>query len=179
MTGRPKNIILNMKWFKFYGQDWLCDPKIISLGIEDRLCFITLLILANNDEHKGIIKHCTEEMVIRLTQLQDNPYDDDNEYERATGCFARFIHNEMIQVDEKGNVLVINFLKRQEQNLTPAEKQHRYREKQDKVTSVTQPKVTNVTLDKNRIDKKRKELNTNTSLNKLREKLGDKFKIKK
>jgi len=109
-----------MKWFKFYGQDWLTDIKIMALSIEDRLCFITLLCLASSSDEPGTINGCTEEAVLRLTQL------DNDQHQKAVGCFKRFEDLEMIGVDGK-KIHLCQWDKRQEQNLTGAERTARWR----------------------------------------------------
>lgn len=164
------------KWFKFYGQDWLTDLKIMRLPIEDRLCYITLLCLASSSSEQGVIHDCDEEAVIQLTHLRDNPIDDDNEYTRARGCLSRFEELGMVTqiVTERYNrsvtdVTINSFKNRQNTLMTNAERQAKYREKikekdgkteekelkqeksNEKVTRVT----TKVTLDKSRVEKKR------------------------
>jgi hypothetical protein len=127
------------QWFKFYGQDWLTDGKIVNLSIEDRLCFITLLCLASSSEEQGVIKGYSEDSIISLTHLYDNPYDDNNEVSRSKGFINRLVEMEMIEVtnsNENSNgqryakIEVCNFLKRQGSVLTSAERQARFREKQ-------------------------------------------------
>lgn len=159
-----------MKWFKFYGQDWLTDTKIISLRIEERLCFLTLLCLASTEDKGGQVSNCDEEMIIRLTQLYENPYDTDNEVSRARG-FLKNLENmgmiTMITNDNTGRYsCVINkFQERQSSNLTGYERVKKYRENQK--NSVTKPKskrvindnVGDVIKDNARIDKNRIEKN--------------------
>ena len=107
-----------MNWFKFYGQDWLTDTKVIGLSIEDRLCFITLLCLASASDEMGIVKNCTEEAIKKITHLYQNPYEsDDCEWSRAEGFLQRLIANGMI-TNDNGTVVIINFAKRQGQSLT-------------------------------------------------------------
>ena len=49
-----------MKWFKFYGEEYLSDPKMLSLTPCERSCWITLLSYASvNDD--GVVKYITEE----------------------------------------------------------------------------------------------------------------------
>lgn len=157
------------KWFKFYGQDWLTDLKIMRLPIEDRLCYITLLCLASSSSEQGVIHDCDEDAVIKLTHLRDNPIDDDNEYTRARGCIDRFEEMGMVTkiVTERNgrnvtDVTINAFETRQNTLMTNAERQAKYREKMkekelkqeksnEKVTRVT----TKVTLDKSRVEKKR------------------------
>jgi len=153
-----------MKWFKFYGQDWLTDGKIIRMTLEDRLCFITLLCLASANED-GTIRGYDEDSIIQLTHLwQDSAYEDSPGY-KALGCLKRFSDNGMITIDnaDDNNACVItikNFIKRQETNLTGYERVKKYRQKKK---TDTEPIKTNkviidnkmITLEQNRTDKNR------------------------
>jgi len=153
-----------MEWFKFYGKDWLTDIKILNMSIEDRLCYLTLLCLASASEEQGIIKNCKEESVLKLTQLYEDPYDSDNEWTRAKGFLKRLNDNKMITIDNKQNVTVTAFLKRQSINLSGYERVKRYREKQKTLINKGLNRNDNndnvndntmITLDKIRIDKNR------------------------
>ena len=156
-----------MNWFKFYGQDWLTDIKIMKMIIEDRLCYITLLCLASASEQQGVVKQCDEEAIIRLTQLYENPYETDNEVARARGFLKRLNDNGMITIDNNSNVTITNFIKRQGTNLSGYERVKRHREKQktlenkdnidDNNDNVSDNTNDNVRIDKNRLDKNRLE----------------------
>lgn len=156
-----------MKWFKFYGQDWLTDIKIAKLRIEDRLCFITLLCLASNDDNAGVVRGCDEEIIIKLTHLEYKS-EGDCEYRRAKGVLDRLNDNGMITFDNGGDVIINNFLKRQGENLTGYERVKRYREKlkgvKKTISKVKKSVINdnvgdvindNVRTDKIRIDKNR------------------------
>ncbi len=43
--------MLTMKWFKFYGQDYLSDPKMLSLSSAERSCWITLLCYSSVNDN--------------------------------------------------------------------------------------------------------------------------------
>lgn len=153
-----------MKWLKFYGQDWLTDLKIRGMSPEDRLCFITLLCLASNADEGGLIRHCNEEAVISLTNLEDNPYDDDNYYNRAKGCLKRYEALQIVTLSGNGDVTVCNFGRRQGENLSNAEKQKNYRERRKITTKssnkryVTQSNERYPRIEENRIDKNRVDI---------------------
>lgn len=155
-----------MKWFKFYGQDWLTDTKIINMSMEDRLCFLTLLCLASAEDKGGIIPNCTEETLIELTRIPEDIFHEINPRERAMGCLQRFIDNNMITVDNFGVLSVTNFNKRQGKNLSGYERIKRYRERKKAIKNkgktgtplITKDNVRdnandNARIDKNRIDK--------------------------
>ncbi len=159
-----------MKWFKFYGQDWLTDLKIISMPIEDRLCFITLLSLASIANENGVIRNCDEHTVIKLTHLSDDPTNDDNEYSRAVGFLKRFEALQIVTLvrnadvtHEQYSVTLCNFGRRQDKNLSNAERQKNYRKrlktttKERNASNVTQRNDSNARIDKIRIDKNRED----------------------
>lgn len=178
------------KWFKFYGQDWLTDLKIMRLSIEDRLCYVTLLCLASSSSEQGVIHDCDEEMLIQLSHIPFDSFNEYNPFESARGCLGRFKKFKMIEIGENGDVTINAFTKRQESALTGAERVARHREKlkrdtkrdNDGTARDTQRKrvyrerlkqgnsnekvtehVTKVTLEKNRVEKKRIDKSTNTS----------------
>lgn len=150
-----------MKWFKFYGQDWLTDLKIRKMPIEDRLCFITLLCLASSQEEEGLIKDCDEHTLIELTGLYNDPYETNNQYTRAIGCLKRYEALHCVTLHDNGDVTLLNFMRRQEENLSNAERQQKYRERLKTKTKsrneryVTKSNDSNARIDKNRIDKNR------------------------
>lgn len=126
-----------MNWFKFYGQDWLSDPKLFGLGAEDKLCFLSLLCLASARE-EGIINNIGEEALKNVSHLKYNPScphkgDDNCEWCRATGVLERLEERGMVRYESNGGVTgrvtVCNFEKRQESYLSNAERQARHRAK--------------------------------------------------
>jgi hypothetical protein len=46
-------------WFKFYGSEYLSDPKFFGLGAYERSCWITILSLASQTED-GVINFFSE-----------------------------------------------------------------------------------------------------------------------
>lgn len=163
-----------MRWFKFYGQDWMTDLKIMKMSPEDRLCFITLLCLASNTED-GVVKNCDESSIIRLTNLPYDRFKKDNPSNRAVGFIQRLVDTGMITRDRWSHVTLINFMKRQNENLSNYERVKKHREKKktailsdiDAVVNDNKDNSDNVSTVsqydnkdnayKNRIDKKRIE----------------------
>lgn len=139
-----------MQWFKFYGQDWLTDIKIVRMTAVDKLLFITLLCLADG---QGLVKDCDEDTIKQLTHLYQDPYDTDNDWDRATGFLKRFSDNGMITLDTSGDVIMNNWVKRQSKQLTGYERVKRWRDKQ-KLANTPNPDDNNdnARIDKNRID---------------------------
>lgn len=141
-----------MKWFKFYGQDFLADMKMSQLSIAERLMWVTILCLAHEEDKDGNVRYCTEELLKSKMGLQET----DPEWEDLKGVFNLFVSLEMIEKTDRG-IFVKNFQKRQEINLTPAEKMQRYRTKKKGNISY-QETVTDVTpnrIEENRIDNTR------------------------
>ena len=124
-----------MNWFKFYGQDWLTDPKLFGLTAEDKLCFISLLCLASASENPGEVKNITEDSLKIITRLEFNTTCDHNdelgcEWCHANGVLDRLQEKEMIRYDSNTKrVTVVNYLKRQTSNLSNAERQALFRER--------------------------------------------------
>lgn len=156
------------KWFKFYGQDWLTDLKVMRLQPEDRLCYITLLCLASASDEQGVIRNCEEEAVIELTHLPNDIHDDYNPVKRAVGCLKRFEERGMVETRKNGDVLIKAFTKRQLHVSESYERVRRYREKKRNETEMKRTETHNETpvkrrVDKNRVDKNREDNNTSLS----------------
>ena len=140
-----------MKWFKFYGQDYLCDPKILALSASERSCWITLLSYGSVNDN-GVITYLNEEQLM----MQAGVSPTHEEWESTKGILERLVRMEMIQYDN-GLITIINWLKRQETNLTGYERVKRHRQKkQNDNKKITLDKIR---VDKIRVDKIRKEEN--------------------
>lgn len=137
------------KWFKFYGGEYLADPKMERLSPLERSCWITLLCLASMNG-EGKIEFLTVEVLLNKSGIQFDPYHPE-EWEKALSVLTKFQNMKMISLSENGDITVLNWEKRQEHNLTVAERVAKSRENRKPVTI----NVTNVTSDKNRIDKNR------------------------
>lgn len=145
------------KWFKFYGGDYLSDPKVERLSPLERSCWITILCMASMGE-SGMIEFLTVESLLNRSGIQFDPYHPE-EWERALSVLIKFKQLKMIDTNKDGQITVINWEKRQEHNLTVAERVAKSRLNKKNVTT----NVTSVTTDKNRIEENRidkKILNT-------------------
>ncbi len=140
---------MGQKWFKFYGQDWLTDPKVIKLDPIHRLCFITLLCLAGASEEQGVIKDLDEDVLLTITHISFDPSEMENDWSRGIGVLKILTDNGMITHDN-GTITIPNFIKRQETNLTGYERVKRFRQKQKVIKN-------NVIIDNGRVDKNRIE----------------------
>ncbi len=139
-----------MQWFKFYGGEYLGDPKIMSLTPCERSCWITLLALACNEEDSGRIKFITEDLLM----LQSGIGKSSDEWTETVGVIKKFQKLGMI-TDDNGMITLSNWQKRQGTALSGYERLKRFRAKKRLIT----PDNEN---DNNRVDKRRIDKN-NTS----------------
>ena len=140
------------QWFKFYGAEYLSDPKMDRLTVQERSCWITLLCMASQTE--GKIRYLSVEGLLNKSGIHFDPYDS-SEWDKALGVLKTFEQYEMINIHKNGTIEIKNWEKRQEHNLTVAERVAKSRAKRKNVTS----DVTNVTLEENRIEENRVEKN--------------------
>ena len=116
-----------MKWFKFYGTEYLADPKMLALTAEERSCWLTLLCYVSvndNEIDNGKIKHLSEQQLMVQSGLD---FQDEN-WDRTIGVLEKLKSLEMIEIDN-GVITVKNWDKRQESALTGYERVKRYRDK--------------------------------------------------
>ncbi|OGE44775.1 hypothetical protein A3E67_03685 [Candidatus Daviesbacteria bacterium RIFCSPHIGHO2_12_FULL_38_25] len=140
-----------MKWFKFYGQDYLSDPKILALSGSERSCWITLLSYGSVNDN-GMITFLDEQQLMAQSGISPTS----EEWDKTKNVLEKLKSLKMITLDN-GMIIIINWKKRQEKSLTGYERLKKYREKKRNDNAMITQKIT---LDKNRIDKKRKEENT-------------------
>lgn len=141
-------------WFKFYGQEFLSDPKMLSLTALERSLWLTLLCLGSASDEEGVIKYIDEQKIKVLTNL--SPLDD--EWDTEDGFLKHFEELGMIVLEDK-KITISNFNKRQEQHSESYERVKKFREKQKQegYSNVTVKRNDNAREEKNRIDKNRKE----------------------
>src|SRR3990167_10731033 len=105
------------KWFKFYGQDWMTDIKMMTLAPLDRLCYITILCIASSSDIAGIITNYNENIILQLTHIYNDPLDDDNDWTRTVGVTKRLeaLHAvTLVQDDTLQTLHIVNWKKRQD-----------------------------------------------------------------
>lgn len=149
------------QWFKFYGGDYLSDPKIARLTPSERSCWITLLSIASMSDD-GVIKYLTVESLLDKSGIRWNPYAT-GDYEDCQKILVTLSSLKMISVeDDISEIRIINWNKRQDTSLTNAERQAKYREKHkknndsnEKVTK--QSNKSNARIEENRIEENRIE----------------------
>ena len=108
------------QWFKFYGGEYLSDPKMLSLTAGERSCWLTLLCYAS--QNMGTIKYLSENQL--MIQAGINPQSE--EWKNTSGVLDKFRRMEMIQIDDTMMTLV-NWNKRQDSYLTGYERTKKYR----------------------------------------------------
>ncbi len=112
-------------WFKFYGQEFLADPKMDYLSAPEISIWLTLLCLASMSDEEGTIKYCSEEKIMRKARLNDE------EIMKNRNFLKKFKKLKMIEFNyKKGDVIItiLNFSKRNNP-LTPYERVKNYRER--------------------------------------------------
>ncbi len=138
------------QWFKFYGGEYLSDPKMDRLTVQERSCWLTLLCMAS--QTNGIIKYLSIEGLLNKSGIRFDPYDS-TEWDNAQNVIRTFEQYEMILIHTNGSIEIKNWEKRQEHNLTVAERVAKSRANKKDVTM----NVTNVTSEENRIEENRIE----------------------
>ena len=137
-----------MKWFKFYGGDYLADPKMLALTSSERSCWLTLLCLLSvsndNDADNEKVKYITNERLLIMAGLDVT----DDSWDKTLGILEKLKKLEMITTDN-GMITILNWKKRQQSNLTSYERVKRHREKVKNDNAM-------ITLDKSRGDKIRR-----------------------
>lgn len=116
-------------WFKFYGGDYLADPKIKVLTDSERSCWVTLLCFANQSKD-GVIEFLTEEMLMREAGV---PFGTD-QWNKTIGILEKLENLRMVTLSN-GVVTILNWAKRQASD--SYERVKKYREKQTSNVFVT------------------------------------------
>lgn len=142
-----------LQWFKLYGLEYLSDPKISSLTAQERSCWLTLLCLASVSTTIGTIEFLDVSSLLEKSGIKWDPYHPE-EWDAAKAVLTKFERLKMIVLNDDGSIVLKNWNKRQEHNLTVAERVAKTRLKQKNVTmNVTSVTPNKIRLDKIRIDK--------------------------
>lgn len=154
-----------MKWFKFYGQDFLTDPKIKSLSVERRQIWVVLLCMANGEDKDGTIRFVREEEILSLAGIEF----DGQTWHESLGFLNSFEKLGMITIDNENDngtydITLANYIKRQGEAKTGYErvKAWRARHKDDNNDNEHDNANDNTREDKIRIDKNREERETSS-----------------
>lgn len=93
------------QWFKFYGGEYLSDPKVLQLNALERSCWLTILCLASQSED-GVVRFLSEKQLLMMAGAISGA----TEFE--TGIFQKLEGLKMIRLSN-GDVTVLNWQKRQ------------------------------------------------------------------
>ena len=96
------------QWFKFYGGDYLSDPKIERLSPLERSCWITILCMASMGKD-GLIEFLTVESLLNRSGIRFDPYQPE-EWENALSVLTKFKKLNMIEMTDDGCIIVKNCL---------------------------------------------------------------------
>lgn len=153
-------------WFKFYGQEFLSDPKMLSLTANDKGIWLTLLCLASSSSEEGVIRYVDINKILIISGV--NPLMEEEDYEDQKNVFKRFEDLKMITIDNDNDNVIIritNWQKRQSSALSGYERIKQYRQKKKEnmidIEANDNEMITddnandNRRIDKNRIDKNR------------------------
>jgi len=116
-------------WFKFYGGEYLSDPKIFKLTSDERSCWLTLLCLASMSSKQGKIPFINVEQI--MVQSGINP----DSWDKNKGLLEKLEELKMI-TNDNATIFITHWKKRQNSNLTGYERVKRYREKQKKLNVI-------------------------------------------
>jgi N-terminal phage replisome organiser (Phage_rep_org_N) len=161
------------QWYKFYGAEFLSDPKIGALSSQERSCWITLMCLASSSSTQGVIEYLTIEVLLSKSGINYDPYSP-NEWNNCLAVLDKFEKMKMIKKNENGMIELINWNKRQEKVMTATERSRKYRAKSkenyENETDATKQNES-ATLEENRKEKNRIEIQD--SLKKVAKEIGE------
>ncbi len=149
------------QWFKFYGTEYLSDPKMLSLTACQRSCWVTLMSYASVVDEDGVVKHLTEDQLMIQAGID---YTRD-EWNCTKGVLSHFEKLCMVTIDS-GVITLCNWQKRQEIHSDSYERLKKWRSKKK---DETDDNVSETFYDngKNRIEENRIEENRREHTHKL------------
>lgn len=141
------------QWFKFYGSEYLSDPKMLGLSASERSCWLTILCYASMNN--GVVSHLGETTLM----IQAGVSAENEEWEKTKGVLEKLERLKMIS-REDDKITLINWKKRQDTFLTSTERVRDFRERKEAGNEIeTDKRYKRNTRgeekrgDKNRIDK--------------------------
>jgi len=126
---------MTLPWFKFYGTEYLSDPKMLQLNGYEKSCWVTLLCLAGQTED-GAVKFLSEEQLLVLSGVPST----------NTGILKKFESLKLLRYSN-GIVTLLNWKKRQYSE--SLERVRRFREKRKSNGKDTE-RVDKIRVDKNK-----------------------------
>lgn len=114
------------QWFKFYGGEYLNDPKMKSLTDSERSCWVTLMCYASTSSIEGEVLYLNERQL-----MMDAGVDPQGEqWNKTVGVLKKFEQLGMAEVGSIGQIVITHWNDRQEgKNLTGYERIKRHRER--------------------------------------------------
>ncbi len=152
---------MTIPWFKFYGADYLADPKMLALTACERSCWITLLAYAS--QSNGEIKFLNESLLISQSGIEINSDD----WNKTIGVLQKFVKLEMIQIETQNETQMItikNWVKRQELSLNSYERVKKWRKMKQNETQMIRNETQNDNAreEKSRVEKIKEENNVSS-----------------
>lgn len=144
-------------WFKFYGIEYLSDPKTRNFTAEQHSCWLHLLCFASNSSKPGTVEHLTEESLMIYAGVDPKGVTQGSE----KGMLNLFEELGMIKINDN-KVTIRNWKKRQETRSESYERVKRFREKRN----VTET-LNNDRKEKNREEKNREDTKPHASISYL------------
>lgn len=148
------------QWFKFYGGEYLSDPKIDRLSPAERSCWLTLLCLASMSNKNGVIEYIDEHTLLKKSGVEQDVYGDDNTYDNTIGVITTFQKMNMLMQIDENTIQLSNWDKRQSMSMTGYERVKKHRENKKKLPNdnkmITHDNANdNIRIEENRIEENR------------------------
>lgn len=138
------------------------------LTVEEKMCWIVLLCLANSEDKGGEILYVNEDEVLKQANIEENS----QAWKETKGFLDKFVELKMITITVtkvtrgvtrsnkalRYDIKLCNFEQRQTENLSNAERQKRHRERLKTKTlksndsNATQSNVRNARIEESRVD---------------------------
>lgn len=160
------------QWFKFYGGEYLSDPKIDRLTCAERSCWLTLLCLASMSNKDGLIEYVDPHNLLKKSGIEHDVYGEDNTYDNTIDVITKFQNMNMVTVVDDNTIQLNNWSNRQSMSMTGYERVKKYRENKKK-TSNDNEMITsdngndNIRIEENRIEENR--IDTKESVKRIKD----------
>lgn len=160
------------QWFKFYGGEYLSDPKIDRLNSAERSCWLTLLCLASMSNKDGIIEYVNSHILLKKSGIEPDIYGVDNTHDNTIDVITTFQKMNMITIIDDNTIQLNNWNKRQSMSMTGYERVKKYRENKRKLSNdnemITYDNANdNIRIEENRIEENR--IDTKSKITKTKE----------
>ncbi len=148
-----------MRWFKFYGQDFLTDSRVGALHPLQKLMWVSLLCIASQDDARtGEIKFLTEDRLMDLCGITLEDLQVSGVKQHVT--LETFCNMGLVSMPDENTLIVTNFYKKQTEQSTSTERVRDWRarkqavsqEKKDVTHETNVMLQSNGRIEENRID---------------------------